>query len=242
MLEHFQTDTADYADFVLPATTQAEHWDLQRMYGHHYMALNRPAIWPVGEARPNSAIFRGLAQAMGYTDSGFYEDDETILRNFVEAQRHPLYASVTWEALLEKGFVRLNLPQPYLPFADGNFPTPSGKCEFYSERMAQDGYDPLPTYTPPKSEAKGEERGASSEERAVRSERTAARQRGAIFSRWPVFRRRRIRFSIRRSRIWSVFAGASRSRCCGSIPRTPPPAASRRAPGCAYGTSWAKSA
>ena len=151
VLEHFQTDTADYADFVLPATTQAEHWDLQRMYGHHYMALNRPAIPPVGEARPNSAIFRGLAQAMDYTDSGFYEDDETILRNFVEAQHHPIYETVTWDALLEKGFVRLNLPQPYLPFAEGNYPTPSGKCEFYSERMAQDGYDPLPTYTPPKS-------------------------------------------------------------------------------------------
>ena len=165
VLEHFQTDTADYADIVLPATTQAEHWDLQRMYGHHYMALNRPAIPPVGEARPNSAIFRGLAQAMGYTDSGFYEDDETVLRNFVEAQRHPLYASLTWEALLEKGYVRLDLPQPYLPFAEGNFPTPSGKCEFYSERMAQDGYDPLPTYTPPKSEEKSEARGGRSEER-----------------------------------------------------------------------------
>ena len=171
-LEHFQTDTADYADFVLPATTQAEHWDLQRMYGHHYVALNRPAIAPVGEARPNSAIFRGLAQAMGYTDSGFYEGDETVLRNFVEAQRHPLYASVTWEALLEKGFVRLNLPQPYLPFAAGDFPTPSGKCEFYSERMARDGYDPLPTYTAPTSAAggrwpvaggKGERAGAAEE-------------------------------------------------------------------------------
>ncbi len=161
VLEHFQTDTADYADYLLPATTQAEHWDLQRMYGHHFLALNRPAVPPVGEARPNSAIFRGLAQAMGYTDSGFYEDDETVLRNFIEAQRHPLYETVTWEALLDKGFVRLNLPQPYLPFAEGNFPTPSGKCEFYSERMAQDGYDPLPTYTPPKSE----ERGARREER-----------------------------------------------------------------------------
>ena len=163
VLEQFQTDTADYADFVLPATTQAEHWDLQRMYGHHYLALNRPAIPPVGEARPNSAIFRGLAQAMGYTDSGFYEDDETVLRNFVEAQRHPLYAPVTWAALLEKGFVRLNLPQPYLPFAEGNFPTPSGKCEFYSERMARDGYDPLPTYTPPKAEERGAQRASRSE-------------------------------------------------------------------------------
>ncbi|MDE0072297.1 MAG: molybdopterin oxidoreductase family protein [Caldilineaceae bacterium] len=156
VLEHFQTDTADYADYLLPATTQAEHWDLQRMYGHHYLALNRPAITPVAETRPNSAIFRGLAQAMGYTDSAFYEDDETVLRNFVAAQNHPLYEPVTWDALLEKGFVRLNLPQPFLPFAQGNFPTPSGKCEFYSERMARDGYDPLPTYTPPNSVAGGQ--------------------------------------------------------------------------------------
>ena len=164
VLEHFQTDTADFADFLLPATTQAEHWDLQRMYGHHYLALNRPAIAPVGTARPNSAIFRGLAQAMGYTDSGFYEDDETVLRNFVEAQHHPLYAPVTWAALLEKGFVRLNLPRPYLPFAAGNFPTPSGKCEFYSERMARDGYDPLPTYTPPRSEARENGRAPSGDD------------------------------------------------------------------------------
>lgn len=162
VLEQFQTDTADFADFVLPATTQAEHWDLQRMYGHHYLALNRPAISPIGQARPNSAIFRGLAQAMGYTDSGFYEDDETVLRNFVEAQDHPIYESVTWETLLAQSFVRLNLPRPYLPFADGNFPTPSGKCEFYSERMAQDGYDPLPTYTPPKTETPLAGRGTSS--------------------------------------------------------------------------------
>lgn len=162
VLEQFQTDTADFADFVLPATTQAEHWDLQRMYGHHYLALNRPAISPIGQARPNSAIFRGLAQAMGYTDSGFYEDDETVLRNFVEAQDHPIYESVTWEILLAQSFVRLNLPRPYLPFADGNFPTPSGKCEFYSERMAQDGYDPLPTYTPPKTETPLAGRGTSS--------------------------------------------------------------------------------
>ncbi len=168
VLEHFQTDTADYADYLLPATTQAEHWDLQRMYGHHYLALNRPAIAPVAETRPNSAIFRGLAQAMGYTDSAFYEDDETVLRNFVAAQNHPLYEPVTWDALLEKGFVRLNLPQPFLPFAQGNFPTPSGKCEFYSERMARDGYDPLPTYTPPNSVAGGQWTlaGRNGEERA----------------------------------------------------------------------------
>ena len=149
VLEHFQTDTADYADYVLPATTQLEHWDLQRAYGHTYIALNRPAIAPVGQSLPNSEIFRRLAVAMGYTEPCFQEDDETILRNFVRAQKHPNLAGVTWEKLMQDGYARLNLPSPHRLFAEGNFPTPSGKCEFYSERMVRDGYDPLPTYTPP---------------------------------------------------------------------------------------------
>ncbi|MFN8446950.1 MAG: molybdopterin oxidoreductase family protein [Caldilineaceae bacterium] len=150
VLEHFQTDTADYADFVLPATTQLEHWDLHKAYGQLFISLNRPAIAPIGEALPNSEIFRRLAAAMGYTDACFKEDDETILRNLVNQQTHPRFATVTWEQLLSEGFARLNLPDPYLPFAAGNFPTISGKCEFYSERMLRDGYDPLPVYTAPK--------------------------------------------------------------------------------------------
>ena len=153
VLEHFQTDTADYADYVLPATTQLEHWDLHRAYGHQFVSLNRPAIPPVGQSLPNSEIFRRLAAAMGYVDPCFSQDDETILRNFVEAQRHPVFETVTWQRLLEDGFVRLNLPDPYLPFAQGNFPTPSGKCEFFSQRMADDGYEPVPVYVAPKVEA-----------------------------------------------------------------------------------------
>jgi anaerobic selenocysteine-containing dehydrogenase len=150
VLEHFQTDTADYADYVLPATTQLEHWDLLRAYGHLYLSLNRPAIVPIGESLPNTEIFRRLAAAMGYTEPCFQESDEQILRTLIEKQRHPTYQGITWEKLLQDGYARLNLPEPYLPFAQGNFPTPSGKCEFYSEKMARDGYDPLPTYIPPK--------------------------------------------------------------------------------------------
>ena len=90
---------------------------------------------------------------MGYADPCFQESDEAILQALVARQSHPRYATVTWEKLLAQGYARLNLPQPYLPFAEGNFPTPSGKCEFYSERMAADGYDPLPTYTPPSWQA-----------------------------------------------------------------------------------------
>ena len=149
VLEHFQTDSADYADYLLPATTQMEHWDILKPYGHLHLSLNQPAIAPVGESLPNSEIFRRLALAMGYTDPCFRQTDEEILRELVECQRHPRFQGITWEALRERGFIRLNLPTPYLPFAEGNFPTPSGKCEFYSARMAADGYDPLPTYDPP---------------------------------------------------------------------------------------------
>lgn len=153
VLEQFQTDSADYADFVLPATTQLEHWDILKPYGHFFLALNRPAIAPLGDALPNSEIFRCLAAAMGYDDPCFHESDEAILENFVRGQQHPALATVTWEALREQGFARLNLPTPYLPFAEGNYPTPSGKCEFYSARMEADGYPPLPTWTPPLSGA-----------------------------------------------------------------------------------------
>jgi anaerobic selenocysteine-containing dehydrogenase len=149
VLEHFQTDSADYADYLLPATTQMEHWDILKPYGHFHLALNQPAIAPIGESLPNSEIFRRLAVTMGYDDPCFRQSDEEILRELVESQHHPRFEGITWQTLRERGFVRLNLPTPYLPFAHGNFPTPSGKCEFYSARMVADGYDPLPTYHPP---------------------------------------------------------------------------------------------
>ncbi len=149
VIEHFQTDTADYADLVLPATTQLEHWDLLKPYGHLYLALNRPAIAPVGQSLPNSEIFRRLAAAMGFGDACFRQSDVEILQEFVASQSGPACASLTWEQLLAQGFARLDVPDPYLPFAGGAYPTASGKCEFYSERLAADGYDPLPTWTPP---------------------------------------------------------------------------------------------
>lgn len=149
VLEQFPTDTTDYADYVLPATTQLEHWDILKPYGHHYLALNRPAIAPLGEALPNSEIFRRLAAAMGYNEPCFRQSDIDILREFIASQTHTTMQGITWQRLLDEGFVRLNLPQPYLPFAGGHFPTPSGKCELYSQRMADDGYDPLPTWSPP---------------------------------------------------------------------------------------------
>ncbi|TPV92374.1 MAG: molybdopterin oxidoreductase family protein [Myxococcales bacterium FL481] len=148
VLEHFATDTADYADIVFPATTQLEHWDLVPSYGHLHLALNRPAIAPVGESQPNSEIFRRLAAAMGYADAAFRQDDRTIVEALVTAQQGRRLPADAWAHLLQHGHVRLAVPDPYLPFAKGEFPTESGKCELYSATMARDGYDPLPTYTP----------------------------------------------------------------------------------------------
>jgi anaerobic selenocysteine-containing dehydrogenase len=148
VLEHFQTDTADWADIVLPATTQLEHWDIHFAYGHHYVTLNRPSIAPVGEARPNSEIFRQLASRMGITHEVMRDDDLTLIRQALDSQS-PKLQGVTLEGLLERGWMRLNVPTPFLPYANGEFATPSGKCELYSTRMADLGLDPLPAYIPP---------------------------------------------------------------------------------------------
>jgi anaerobic selenocysteine-containing dehydrogenase len=128
VLEHFQTDTADYADYVLPATTQIEHWDLLKPYGHTHLALNRPAISPLGQSLPNSEIFRRLAAAIGFNEPCFREGDEEILRTLIEAQRHERFDGITWQRLLEKGFVRLNLPQPNTIFAAGAFQHPAANA------------------------------------------------------------------------------------------------------------------
>ncbi|MDQ6829673.1 MAG: molybdopterin oxidoreductase family protein [Gemmatimonadota bacterium] len=148
VLEHFQTDTADYADIVLPATTQLEHWDLHFAYGHHYASLNRPSIEPIGECKPNSEIFRLIAAKMGMDHPSLRDDDLTLIRTALDSP-HERMQGVTLDALLERGWVRLNVPRPYLPYATGEFPSPSGKCEFYSERMKEMGLDPLPTFTAP---------------------------------------------------------------------------------------------
>lgn len=148
VLEHFQTDTADWADIVLPATTQLEHWDIHFAYGHHYVTLNRPSIDPVGECKPNSEIFRLLAGRMGIDHPIMRDDDISLIRQALRGAG-PKMLGVTLEELLERGWARLAIPRPYLPFANGEFHTPSGKCELYSARMAEMGLDPVPTFTPP---------------------------------------------------------------------------------------------
>jgi anaerobic selenocysteine-containing dehydrogenase len=149
VLEHFQTDTADWADIVLPATTQLEHWDVHFAYGHFYVTLNRPAIAPVGESKPNSEIFRLIARRMGLEEPSLADDDLMIIRQALDSAQ-PRMRGVTFDALMEHGWVRLNVPRPYVPYAEGGFPTPSGKCELYSERLLALGFDPLPTYIPPR--------------------------------------------------------------------------------------------
>jgi anaerobic selenocysteine-containing dehydrogenase len=148
VLEHFQTDTADYADIVLPATTQLEHWDLHYSYGHVYATLNQPAIEPLGEAKPNTEIFRLIGRRMGITHPVLADDDVTIIKQALDSP-HERMRGVTFDALRERGWMRLNVPRPFVPYAEGNFPTPSGKCEFVSARLGEMGIDPVPTYTPP---------------------------------------------------------------------------------------------
>jgi anaerobic selenocysteine-containing dehydrogenase len=143
VLEHFQTDTADYADIVLPATTQLEHFDIHKSYGHTYVLANNPAIEPLGECKPNSEIFRLLARRMGFDSSCFSDSDEDMAQQALST-----CDGIKLDDLKEKGWIRLKVPDA--PFANGGFPSPSGKCEFYSERL--EDLDPLPGYIPPRED------------------------------------------------------------------------------------------
>ena len=142
MLEHFQTDTADYADILLPATTQLEHLDVVKPYGHYYMVANNPAILPLGECKSNSEIFRLLARAMGFAEPCFLESDEAIAQAAVPND---------WDfnAVRATGWKRVGPPKGVARFARGGFGTPSGKVEFFSARAQALGLDPLPDYIAP---------------------------------------------------------------------------------------------
>ncbi len=144
----FLTDTCDYADIVLPSTTQLEQFDVHKSYGHLYVLANSPAIAPVGESKANAEVFRLLAKRMGFEEACFDDSDETVARQAL-GKSHPNMAGIDWDSLKEKGWQRLSVPENWAPFANGGFPTPSGKCEFYSETAKALGFDPLPTYTPP---------------------------------------------------------------------------------------------
>ncbi len=150
--EQFLTDTTDYADIVLPATTQLEHTDLHTTYGHHYVQLNDPAIAPLGEARCNTDVFRQLAARLGLEPELFAVTDEQLARDALwetAAEQPPALHGITVDVLRHDGPQRLRLPRPFVPFAEGQFPTPTGKCEFFSTKLAEQGEDPLPRYVPP---------------------------------------------------------------------------------------------
>jgi anaerobic selenocysteine-containing dehydrogenase len=148
----FRTDTADYADILLPATTQLEHIDIHTSYGHLYVQATSRAIEPLGEALPNTEVFRRLAARMGFDEPCFADDDEALCRSalrFDDARMR----DIDWETLKATGFARLDVPRPYAPFAQGDFPTASGKCEFWSQSLQARGEDPLPAYIAPRESA-----------------------------------------------------------------------------------------
>jgi anaerobic selenocysteine-containing dehydrogenase len=173
--EQFLTDTADYADIVLPATTQLEQFDIMFSWGHCYVSINNQAIEPLGEAVPNVEQFRRLSEAMGLEDDWYRLSPEEMAAAVYDWSA-PAMQGITLDLLKEKGWARLNLPDPdrYAPHAEGNFPTPSGKCEFRSSMaeavgnivipVFREGYnefqpggvvDPIPHYIPPPEDAEG---------------------------------------------------------------------------------------
>jgi anaerobic selenocysteine-containing dehydrogenase len=147
--EQFMTDTCDYADIVLPATTQLEHFDLHKAYGHFYLTVNEPAIRPLHEAKANTEVFRLLAARLGFAEDCFRDSDEEIARQAL-AVEHPALEGITLELLRERGWMKLNLADDFAPFAGGGFKTPSGKCELYSETLAAAGLPGVPEFIPPR--------------------------------------------------------------------------------------------
>uniref|UniRef100_Q01U69 Molybdopterin oxidoreductase n=1 Tax=Solibacter usitatus (strain Ellin6076) TaxID=234267 RepID=Q01U69_SOLUE len=142
VLEQFQTDTADHADILLPVTTFLEHTDLYLAYGHYHLQLARPALPAPGETKSNVEIFRLLAQRMGFEDPCFRESEDDMIRTLLDSP-HPFLAGITLEQLDREHSVRLKVSgdgEPFLPFAEGNFGTPDGRCHFNAETL---------DYTPP---------------------------------------------------------------------------------------------
>ena len=169
--EHFVSDTASYADILLPASMGAEHKDMILSWGHLYLTYNEKCVEPPGEAISNNDIFRKLAKLMGYNDEQFSWNDDECLENYVDWDS-PACQGITLDYLKENGFARLKVgtKDDRVPHKNGNFPTPSGKCMFILKdvgnfvagpfRQMYEDYQPgqllpeLPDYTPP-NESKG---------------------------------------------------------------------------------------
>ncbi len=138
VIDHFETDTADYADWLLPATMQLEHWDLHTAYGHSFLTLNKPAVAPYAQCLPNSEIFRRLAARLGLREPEFAETDEAMIRSVLTDDQ--------WAGLDRDGWVRMPTPAPYV---SGPVHTPSGRIQLVAPEVAQSGVDPVPDYVPP---------------------------------------------------------------------------------------------
>ncbi|HXG31823.1 MAG TPA: molybdopterin oxidoreductase family protein [Bryobacteraceae bacterium] len=150
VLEQFQTDTADYADILLPVTTFLEHTDLYFSYGHYYLQLARPVVPPPGEAKSNVEIFRLLAARMGFDEPCFSESEDDMIRALLQSD-HPFVRGIRLEELERRHFVRLRVSAdggPFLPFAEGGFGTPSGKCDLAAGAVE---------YEPPEESRLGDE-------------------------------------------------------------------------------------
>ena len=147
VMEHFLTDTAQFADLLLPATMQTEHCDLHDAYGHLCIAWNEAAVAAPGECLSTTETIRRIARRMGLKEPCLYDSDEALAEQLLDSD-HPSLAGIDLARLRRDGWARLNYPTSFVPFANG-FPTPSGKLEFLSARAAADGHDPLPGFTPP---------------------------------------------------------------------------------------------
>ncbi|HEV2752447.1 MAG TPA: molybdopterin-dependent oxidoreductase, partial [Solirubrobacteraceae bacterium] len=145
VLEQFMTDTAAQADVVLPATTQLEHLDLIFSWGHHYYTLSRPAIEPLGEAKPNTEAFRLIASRMGLDDPCFSETDSQLLEALLEGAS----GAIELDELLATGFAKVDLGQGPAPHAEGGFGTADGRLALETRWLHDAGVDPLPHYDPP---------------------------------------------------------------------------------------------
>lgn len=147
----FETDTARFADIILPATSQLEHVDLHKPYGNLSLHYNMPAIAPLGEARSNWDVMRALSAGMGFHETWLQDDANAVIREILvaSAPQNPALNGITFERLQTEGALPLAIPsEDQIPFANGIFRTPSGKVEMYSERAASKGYDPVPNWVP----------------------------------------------------------------------------------------------
>jgi|HubBroStandDraft_6_1064221.scaffolds.fasta_scaffold05921_5 molybdopterin guanine dinucleotide-containing S/N-oxide reductase-like protein len=162
--EQFFTDTTDYADIVLPATTFFEQKDLQTAYGHYYLQMSNQAIEPLGECRSNVEVFRGLAKAMGFADACFNESVDEMIDLALDSP-NPVLQGISRSQLEREGQVRLKFEgmedskAPFLPFAQGGFQTASGKAELYNPALPKLGLDPVAEFVPPEESRNGSRSG-----------------------------------------------------------------------------------